>query len=238
MANPQTENGFTKIANEILEKLSLYGINGSEYRIILLVIRKTYGFGKKKDKISLTQFQKGTLMNRAQAVKTIKTLVCKRILLKENNGYIFNKNWEQWVVHKRIPSMQKDTTASMQKHTKSSMQKHTHKRKKETITKENIAKQSFAPLIVEVIDSFKDINPSYSRWYNNKTQRAACERLIRLHGLEMLKKVIRLLPQTNEMPYITTITTPVQLEDNWAKWESHVKKKKAELENNKTKIIL
>ncbi len=120
MASPQIENGFTRIANEILEHLTLPGINGSEYRVAIFVLRKTYGFGKKKDRISLTQFQKGTAMNRAHAVRTIKSLVDKRILLKEKGSYLFNKNWEDWVVHKGVPSTQMDTTASTQKDTKGS----------------------------------------------------------------------------------------------------------------------
>lgn len=145
MANPQKENGYTQIANEILEHLSLAGINGSEYRILLVVIRKTYGFQKKKDRISITQFEKSTLMNRPQAIDTIKSLLEKRILKKDNNQFVFNKNYEEWIVSKRgsmqkdttlVPSMQKHTIASMQKHTKSSMQKGTYKRNKETITKE------------------------------------------------------------------------------------------------------
>ena len=102
MASPQIENGFTRVANEILEHLTLPGINGSEYRIAIFVIRKTYGFGKKKDKISLTQFQKGTSMKRVNAVRTIQSLVVKRILLKEGSSYVFNKNWEDWVVVKRL----------------------------------------------------------------------------------------------------------------------------------------
>jgi phage replication O-like protein O len=101
MASPQLEKGYTKIANEILEKLAFAGINGSEYRILITVIRKTYGFNKKKDYISLTQFQKATIMDRKQAVETIKSLVGKRILLKEESTYTFNKNWEEWVVGKR-----------------------------------------------------------------------------------------------------------------------------------------
>ena len=136
MSSPQLENGYTRIANEILEHLAMPGISGSELRIVIFVLRKTYGFGKKSDYISLTQFQKGTLMNRSHVVRTIKELVHKRILGKEKSVYGINKNWEQWLVHKRIPSTQKDTIASTQKDTKSSTQKDTHKRKKETITKE------------------------------------------------------------------------------------------------------
>lgn len=118
MSSPQLENGYTRIANELLERLTLPGINGSEYRIVIFVLRKTYGFQKKQDRIPLSQFQKGLEMKRANVVRTIKTLVAKRILAKDKNTYSINKNWEQWVVAKRILG----TSASSQTDTKGSSQ--------------------------------------------------------------------------------------------------------------------
>jgi len=135
MATPQTENGYTRIANEILERLVLPGINGSEYRVLFFILRKTYGFHKTKDRISITQFEQNLSMKRAQAVRTVKSLVEKKIIIKDGGVYQFNKNWEEWGVDKRLPpltSRQKVTTASRQKVTRSSRQKVTHKRKKET----------------------------------------------------------------------------------------------------------
>lgn len=55
MASPQTEDGYTAIANEIMEALIAAELSGQEFRIALLVIRKTYGFKKKEDAISLSQ---------------------------------------------------------------------------------------------------------------------------------------------------------------------------------------
>lgn len=232
MAKPQIENGYTRIANEILEELSFAGINGSEYRVLLVVIRKTYGFNKKKDRISLSQFQLFTNMNRPQAVRTLQSLVSKRILLKENGSYSFNKNWEEWVVCKRIPSIQKDTTASIQLDTKSSIQLDTYKRKKDNITKDMPEQSSGIPLI---IDLFKEINPAYKKWYGNTTQRKAVANLLERNGMEQLQKVIALLPKTNKMQYLPTITTPLQLEDKWASLEAGLLKEK---KKTKREIIL
>lgn len=114
VASPQKENGYTSISNEIIEHLVLPGINGSEFRVLLFILRKSYGFQKKGDVISLTQFQKNTLLNRANVVRTIKSLVAKRLLLREKSAYKFNKNWEQWVVAKRQGSSQKDNLGSSQ----------------------------------------------------------------------------------------------------------------------------
>lgn len=100
-------------------------------------------------------------------------------------------------------------------------------------------KKSDAKLISEVINSFKEINPSYQRWFANKTQRASVERLLELNGFEKLQKVIGILPKTNKMTYMPTITTPSQLEDKWASLESNLLKKKvASDEKNKSRIII
>jgi phage replication O-like protein O len=235
MASPQLENGYTKIANELLEKLSLPGINGSEFRILLLIIRKTYGFNKKKDRISLSQFQKFTSMNNAQAIRTIKSLVSKRILIKENNIYKLNKNWEEWLVSKRS-SIQKDTiqmdnSGSIQKDTLVvSKRIDTKERFKETITKE-IATPSVADKINPLIELFKPINPSYKRFYANTTQRACLDRLIKENGLEQIEWILKVLPKTNTMQYAPVITTPQQLENKIGQLKAFVLKEKSKLEN-------
>lgn len=223
MASPQKENGFTSIANEILEHLSQPGINGSEYRVLIFLLRKTYGFHKKTDKISLSQFQKGTGMKRANVVETIKSLVVKRLLLKEKNLYSFNKNWEQWVVVKRLPPVVKSILPSSQTTTKTSSQLTTYKRKKETNTKD-IAETSSAE-VVNLIKSFEGINPASKGMYGNTTQREACERLIKEFTFQRVLSVItKTLPKTNALEFFPNITTPRQLWDKWASLESAIVK--------------
>lgn len=89
--------------------------------------------------------------------------------------------------------------------------------------------------IVEVIDSFSQVNPAYKKWYANKTQRDAISRLIEQHTQQMVLKVIGLLKQTNSMAYMPSITTPSQLEDKWAQLANALKKKKTELQ--KTNVL-
>lgn len=104
MASPQKENGFTPIANEIIEQLVKGDLLGSELALILLVIRKTYGYHKKEDCISLTQFEQGLGLSRHTVIKTIRNLVYNRMLVKggslgmSGTLYKFNKNWHEWVV--------------------------------------------------------------------------------------------------------------------------------------------
>src|SRR3990167_7406507 len=99
----QVENGhFTRIINKTLDDLIGSRINGVEYAVCLFIIRKTWGFNKKQDGISLSQIQKGTNRSR-QAVKgALKklqlgnkiTLVKKGNSRKSANIYTYNKYWK------------------------------------------------------------------------------------------------------------------------------------------------
>jgi predicted transcriptional regulator len=67
--------------------------------------------------------------------------------------------------------------------------------------------------IQEIIDLFKNVNPSYQRFFANKTQRAAVSRLIKQHSAEKIRRIIEVLPRTNSERYMPVITTPLQLEE-------------------------
>lgn len=92
--------------------------------------------------------------------------------------------------------------------------------------------------IVDIVDAFKPVNPAFGKWYGNRTQRQAIERMIQVHTLERLLKVIALLPQTNVRSYMPTITTPLQLEDKWASLAAGLVKEKEKLQAKGKQIIL
>jgi len=102
MANPQAEDGYTAIANEIMEALIAADLSGQEFRIALLVIRKTYGFKKKEDSISLSQMKQATGIHHIRCSQVVNRLQLMKILtVTENiNGigkkYSFNKDFETW----------------------------------------------------------------------------------------------------------------------------------------------
>lgn len=106
MASPQKENGYTAIANEIMEALIKYSLPSSEMRCLLFVIRKTYGFNKKTDAISLSQFVRATALNRRAVIRALNNLNHKNLIYKEQGGvkndtistskYRFNKHYNSW----------------------------------------------------------------------------------------------------------------------------------------------
>ena len=158
MASPQLEDGHTRIANELLERIMGLPISGGEFRVMLSVVRRTYGWGKTGDRISLTQFQKMTGLGRPAVCKSIKKLVSFRILLKVLSHYKINKNWEQWVVSKRkLVSNWK--RPSIQSGTKVVSKRIPTKEIKETYTKEmmDAAKRVLSHLNNKANKQFREI---------------------------------------------------------------------------------
>ena len=74
MACPQKENGYTSIANELLEQFYRRRFSSSQLKILLLVIRFTYGFNRKTATLSNTFIAAGTGMHEITFSKEVGTL--------------------------------------------------------------------------------------------------------------------------------------------------------------------
>lgn len=95
MASPQTENGYTRIANELLEHLYHVDLTGAELRIMLCVIRMTYGWQEKETIIRQVDIASETGMVKSTINSAMRRLVGKNML--QINGVVgINKNWEEW----------------------------------------------------------------------------------------------------------------------------------------------
>ncbi|MBL1293034.1 MAG: replication protein [Thiotrichales bacterium] len=99
-ASPQVEDGFTSIANELLEAIIRFDFSKRQQKIVFAIIRKTYGFGKKSDDISLSQMHEMTGIAKGHCSLTVTELVTLRVLLKSQGkyGYLIelNKNYLDW----------------------------------------------------------------------------------------------------------------------------------------------
>ena len=104
MANPQAEDGHTRIANEVLEALMKTKLTGTQWDLVMAVVRKTWGYQHKEDFISLTQFKKLTGRNRSLIGRELSVLQDRNILKQikkstfgKSAKWQFNKDWESWV---------------------------------------------------------------------------------------------------------------------------------------------
>lgn len=93
MANPQLENGYTRIANELLEAIILFPFTGAQYKLILALIRKTYGFHKKEDVVSHGQYVAMTGLNRRTVQRELKKLQGMNVF----NSRAIKKDWSRWI---------------------------------------------------------------------------------------------------------------------------------------------
>ena len=96
--NLPSENGFTKVPNSILEALARTHLSPNEWKIVILVIRKTYGWHKPDDWIALSQIEKHTGITRSNVCRYIKSLVRRSILVRPDYMQVkLNEDCSQWL---------------------------------------------------------------------------------------------------------------------------------------------
>ena len=78
------EDNFTQVPNEILEALARTYLSPNEWKIVILAIRKTYGWHKPDDWIALSQIEKHTGITRSNVCRYIKSLVRRNILVRSD----------------------------------------------------------------------------------------------------------------------------------------------------------
>ena len=106
-ASPQTENGYTMIANELFDALIRVRIPGEQRQVLDFIIRKTYGFRKKVDAIPISQFVRATGIQKAHVLRAIRCLKLRNMINGAKTGtfdatiYGINKDYRSWVVPPR-----------------------------------------------------------------------------------------------------------------------------------------
>lgn len=96
---PQVEDGYTRIANELLEALITAPLTDRERRVALAVIRLTYGWNKKADRIADSQIADVAHLPRQKVNKVKQQLVAKKVLKIEGAGHgllSINKHYDEW----------------------------------------------------------------------------------------------------------------------------------------------
>ena len=96
MAKPQLENGFTSIANELLEKLATISLSPNQWQVLLVIIRKTYGFHKKVDYIANFQIGEATGLCKAVVSRCLKHLSDMQFITRKGKVIGFQKDWAKW----------------------------------------------------------------------------------------------------------------------------------------------
>lgn len=153
MANPQKENGYTPVANEIMDAVIKNSFTATQLKIILVCWRYMYGFSRKEAELSVSFISKATGISKRYVSQELKTLIDTNVIdVIKNPTYItsrivsFNKNYEQWQSRSTVPQLNEtstveptqDTTVEPQFHTTGELEFHQDKQNIKQTLKQNI----------------------------------------------------------------------------------------------------
>jgi len=131
-----------------MEALAKIRISGEQRQVLDVIIRKTYGYNKKEDWISISQFVLATGLPKSSICRAINKLLTKNIIYKKVNAidkkvndiplsYSFCKDFDKWKPLPKKITIYKNVNPHLQK-CKSSFTKMRHT--KESTTKDTVTK--------------------------------------------------------------------------------------------------
>ena len=101
--NPQLEHGHTRLANELLEALIRYPFNGGELKVVLAVIRLTYGWQRRCSAIRQTDLARATGLSDREIRRILAGLRQQGVLFRDRvtrpHTFQLNKaylGWRDW----------------------------------------------------------------------------------------------------------------------------------------------
>ena len=93
-----TDDGFTRLANELYEELIGANLTKNQAKVAHAVCRKTYGFNKKMDRIADTQLAQLTRLPRQKVNAVKKELLSMHVLISDGSLIGPNKNLNEWKI--------------------------------------------------------------------------------------------------------------------------------------------
>lgn len=235
----QVEDGnFTRIINPLIEGLVQLPFKGCELAVCLFIIRKTYGFGKIEDEISLSQFCLGTKRSKQTIVTALKNLQLVKVIRlvkkgdskKHSNLWSIEKNPKKWELV-TIPRLVKRIGSTSLK--SGTQLVNTPRHTKETTKESNTKEITPSGDVQKVFQKFYDtVNPNIN--FGNVHQRKEAQWLIEHHGIEKILNAVEYSHSVSSDRYAPSIATPSQLREKMA---ALVKHKLSREKTNETKGI-
>ncbi len=131
------DDGYTRLANALYEALIGADLTKNQAKVAHAICRKTYGFGKKSDRIADSQLSELTNLPRQKVNKAKNELIAMRVVVMDGPRIGPNKNVSEWEItgcHYSGDNVTKTVTKSATKTVTALSPKQSHT--KETITKE------------------------------------------------------------------------------------------------------
>lgn len=98
--SPQLEDGYTRIANELLDALCQADFTAREFRVVNFVIRQTYGWNDKAKRMSSTFIAGGTGLHETDCSKVLNELIRRNVVIRHGGSrspVSLNKHFDQWI---------------------------------------------------------------------------------------------------------------------------------------------
>ncbi len=101
--SPQLEDGYTRIANEILELMAQIKLSPTQYRILFVIWRYTYGFNRKSHDLSLSFIAEALDCPVRSVQRDLKRLIDSNIVIEYPSKKLtrklgFNKRFQSWSI--------------------------------------------------------------------------------------------------------------------------------------------
>lgn len=90
------DNGYLRIANELYDAILITDLTARQVKVVMAIMRKTYGFNKKFDRISDSQIAEVTGIHRTHVCNAKLSLIDRKILIKEGSKIGVNKVFSEW----------------------------------------------------------------------------------------------------------------------------------------------
>ncbi|ENY7797857.1 replication protein [Citrobacter freundii] len=90
------DDGYTRIANELLEAVMAADLTARQLKVVMAVIRKTYGFGKKFDRVTNTQISAMTGIHHTHVCTAKNEMIAMNIILTNGLSIGINKVISDW----------------------------------------------------------------------------------------------------------------------------------------------
>lgn len=108
-STPQLEDGFTMLANELMERVLGFGFSHREQSVIFTIFRKTYGYGKKEDDMSASQIGAMCRISRQHVTTTLNLLALRNVITKRAGRYGsiigIQKDHRKWITAVQMKSL-------------------------------------------------------------------------------------------------------------------------------------
>src|SRR5471030_1802276 len=108
-STPQLEDGFTMLANELVERVLGFGFSHREQSIIFTIFRKTYGYGKKEDDMSASQIGDMCKIARQHVTSTLNVLALRNVINKRPGRYGsiigIQKDHRRWITAEQMKAL-------------------------------------------------------------------------------------------------------------------------------------